>query len=89
MLLAGFATDDALVLVAASDDEGRLLRAAVLRTEEQRLAHIVTAFLESDGDASLTAWVIGAPPFTGLSQCVVQTLTFMDDDIASGSVSRY
>ena len=89
MLLARVATDDALVLVAASDDEGRLLGATVFRTKEQWLAHIVTAFLESDGDAALAARVIGAPPLTGLSQGVMQALTFMDDDIASGSVSRY
>ena len=89
MFLARVATDETFERATTADDERRLLRAAVLGTQEQRLVHIITAFLQRDGDASLTARVVGATPFTGLSKSIMQTLTFMDDDIATESVTRY
>ena len=83
MTLSGIATDDALVVFAkASDDERRLLRAAVLGAQEQRLAHVEASFLEGDGDASLTAWVVGTSPFTRLSQGVVDALSLADNNLA-------
>ena len=89
MFLARVATDETFERATTADDERRLFRTAVLGTQEQRLAHIVTPFLEGDGDAAHTARVVGATPFTGLSKSIMQTLTFMDDDIATESVTRY
>ena len=89
MFLARVATDDALVLATTTDDERRLLRATVLRTQKQRFLHIVTTFLQRDGDATLAARVVGTSPLSRLAQGVVQTLTFMDDDVATESVTRY
>lgn len=89
MTLSGIATDETFERATTADDERRLLRTAVLRTEEQRLVHIITAFLESDGDASLAARIVCTAPLTGLSKSIMQTLTFMDDDIATESVTRY
>ena len=84
MTLSGIATDDALVVFAkASDDERRLLGSTVLRTEEQRLAHVEASFLEGDGDASLTTGVVGSSPLTGLSQGVVDALSLADNNLAS------
>ena len=81
--LSGIATDDALVLATSTDDERRLLRATVLRTQEQRFVHIVTSFLQRDGDAALTTGIIGASPFAGLSQGVVDALPLADYNLAS------
>lgn len=83
MLLAWVATDDALVVFAkASDDKRRLLRAAVLGTQEQRLLHVVASFLYGNSDAPLTAWVVGTTPFTSLSQGIVDALSLADYNLA-------
>ena len=89
MTLSGIATDDTLVHATTADDERRLLCTAVLGTQEQRFAHIVAAFLKRDGNASLTTWVVGASPFTGLSQSVVDALSLADNDFAGESVASY
>jgi hypothetical protein len=81
--LSGIATDDALVVFAkASDDEWRLLRAAVLGTQEQRFVHIVTSFLYGNSDASLTTRVVGTAPFASLSQGIVDALSLADYNLA-------
>ncbi len=83
MLLARVATNDTCVLLSnTADDERRLFRTAVLGTEEQRLAHIVAAFLKGDGDTSLAARVVGTAPFTGLSQGIGDAFSLMDDNVS-------
>ena len=89
MILSGIATDDALVLATTADDEWRLLGATILRTQEQRLTRIVASFLKGDSNTSLAARVVGASPFSCHSQGIMNALTFMDDDIATESVTRY
>ena len=83
MLLARVATDNALVLVATADDEGRLLRAAVFRAQEQGLVHVVASFLEGDGDAALDATVICASPLSRLSECIVNAFASLYTDFTS------
>ena len=90
MLLTRVATNGTCVLLSnTTDDERRLLRAAVLGTQKQRLIHIVTAFLEGDSDATLAARVVGAAPLTGLSQGVMQALAFAYDYFAAKSIAGH
>ena len=78
MTLSGIAADDALVVLScATDDEGRLLGAAVLGTQEQRLLHVVLSCFDGDGDAPLAACVVGTPPFAGLPQGVMNALSLL------------
>jgi hypothetical protein len=76
------------VFAATADDEWRFLRAAVLGTQEQRLAHVVTAFLEGDGDAALAARVVGAPPLAGLAQGVVDAFALANHDVPGKTENR-
>jgi hypothetical protein len=65
------------------NNEWRIFRSTILRTKEQRLVHIVSSGFYADHDASLTTRIVGAPPFSGLSQSIMQTLSFADKYFAS------
>ena len=69
MLLAGISTNDGTLL--SLDNKGRRFRSAVLRTDEQRLVHIISSSIDPDGNSSLTLGRVGTPPLTGLTQCMV------------------
>jgi hypothetical protein len=66
----------------SADKGGRVLGAAVLWTDEEGLCHIVTACLDFDMDTSLTAGILGPPPFSGFAQGLVETFAWLHDDVA-------